>query len=82
MKINKILVIVLILMVGVVSASDEGLIAHWSFDSISGNTVYDGAGNNDGTIHGAKVADGISGKALEGAFSLKFITVTLFSEAR
>ena len=61
-----------------VSASDQGLVAYWSFDD---GTATDEAGNNPfetlvsrdflvslgngGTIHGANVVDGISGKALE-----------------
>jgi len=47
---------------GTVSAGDDGLVAYWSFDD---GTAKDKAGNNDGTIHGAKVVDGISGKALK-----------------
>ncbi|ODS35435.1 hypothetical protein BEH94_01360 [Candidatus Altiarchaeales archaeon WOR_SM1_SCG] len=41
---------------------DDGLVAYWSFDD---GTANDETGNNDGTIYGAKVVDGISGKALE-----------------
>jgi len=38
----------------------------WSFDNISGNTVYDDSGNgNNGTIYGATQVDGVIGKALE-----------------
>jgi len=37
----------------------------WTFDNISGTTVYDDSGNNNnGTIHGATVVDGAIGKAL------------------
>ena len=41
---------------------DEGLVAYWSFDD---GTAKDEAGGNNGTIHGAKVVEGISGNALE-----------------
>ena len=66
MKINKILTgLVLIWIIGSVSAvSEEDPVAYWSFDDISGNSVYDGAGNNDGTIYGAEIVDGILGDAL------------------
>ena len=38
----------------------------WTFDRISGPTVYDESGNgNDGTISGAVQIDGVVGKALE-----------------
>jgi len=37
----------------------------WTFDNISGTTVYDDSGNNNnGTISGAAVVDGVVGKAL------------------
>ena len=68
MNLNKILIglcIVAIMssMIGNVCAvSEEGLVAYWSFDD---GTAKDSAGNNDGTIYGAKVVDGISGKAME-----------------
>ncbi|ODS37277.1 hypothetical protein BEH94_04455 [Candidatus Altiarchaeales archaeon WOR_SM1_SCG] len=51
--------------IGTVIAADEGLVAYLSFDDISGNTAPDSAGNNDGTIYGAKVVNGVSGKALK-----------------
>jgi len=50
-------------MIGTVNgASEEGLVSYWSFDD---GTAKDNAGNNDGTIYGAQVVNGISGKALE-----------------
>ena len=65
------------MIIGGVSASDEGLVAYWSFDD---GTATDNAGNNpfetivskarlvslgnDGTIHGAKVVDEIYRKSL------------------
>ena len=37
----------------------------WTFDNIQGTTVYDDSGyNNNGTIVGAAVVDGVMGKAL------------------
>ncbi|ODS40967.1 hypothetical protein BEH94_10765 [Candidatus Altiarchaeales archaeon WOR_SM1_SCG] len=64
-KLGVIGIIGLLVMVGIgtVSAGDEGLVAYWSFDD---GTAKDEAGNNDGTIYGAKVVDSeISGKALK-----------------
>jgi len=43
----------------------RGLVAYWSFDEGTGNTVYDLSGNgNHGTIYGAKWVQGKFGKAL------------------
>jgi parallel beta-helix repeat protein len=42
----------------------EGLVAHWKFDEVVGETAYDSAGNNDGTIYGAVPAAG----QIDGAF--------------
>ena len=43
----------------------RGLVAYWSFDEGTGNTVYDLSGNgNHGTIHGATWTQGKFGKAL------------------
>ena len=42
----------------------RGLVAYWKFDEGSGNTAYDSAGNNNGTIHGAKWTKGTVGGAL------------------
>ncbi|PKP54297.1 MAG: hypothetical protein CVT90_01995, partial [Candidatus Altiarchaeales archaeon HGW-Altiarchaeales-3] len=48
-----------------VSASDEGLVAYWSFDEGKGNVLHDLSGKgNDGTIYEAKWVDGKYGKAL------------------
>ena len=41
-----------------------GLVAHWAFEEGRGSTVYDWAGNNHGTIHGAKWTTGRVGGAL------------------
>ena len=41
-------------------------VAHWSFDDVSGDTVPDSAGDNDGTIvGGVSVVAGTAGDALE-----------------
>ena len=42
-----------------------GLVAHWTFDEGSGDIAYDSAGDNDGTIYGARWTDGILGGALD-----------------
>ncbi len=39
-------------------------VAHWDFDEGLGSTAFDGVGNNNGTIYGAKRVDGIGGGAL------------------
>ncbi|MHC4462230.1 MAG: hypothetical protein ACYS30_12495, partial [Planctomycetota bacterium] len=41
-----------------------GPIAHWAFEEGRGSKVYDWAGNNHGTIHGAKWTTGRVGGAL------------------
>ncbi len=52
--------------ISLVNASDEGLVAYYSFDEGKGNVLQDSSGNgNDGTIYGAKWVDGKYGKALE-----------------
>jgi hypothetical protein len=33
-----------------VNSDDTGLVAYWKFDEDDGNTAYDSAGNNDGTL--------------------------------
>jgi len=44
---------------------NRGLVAYYSFDDIHDNVLPDDSGNgNDGVIYGAKVVDGIKGKAL------------------
>ena len=42
----------------------EGLIAYWKFDEDQGPIVYDSAGDNNGTIHGAQRTIGQVGGAL------------------
>ena len=47
------------MLAGVQAQSDEGLVAHYSFDEGEGNVLHDLSGNNnDGTIYGAKWVDG------------------------
>jgi len=47
-------VLILLALCGLVSAvEDSNLISHWKFDEGEGSTVYDSAGNNDGTVYGA-----------------------------
>lgn len=44
----------------------EGLVSYWSFDNISGKTVQDDWGNNDGTVGGvAQIVEGKIRKALK-----------------
>ncbi len=57
-------VAVLFVSLPVFGGINDGLVAHWTFDEPSGNTVYDSAGTNDGTIHGVQLVAGISGGAL------------------
>lgn len=46
------------------NAIGDHLVANWTFDSVSGSTVFDSAGNNDATIIGSvPMVDGVIGKA-------------------
>lgn len=46
-------------------ATDEGLVAYYSFDEGGGSSAYDYSGNeNDGTVYGAAWTEGVSGGAL------------------
>ena len=57
--------IVCFCLISLVNASDEGLVAYYSFDEGEGNVLHDDSGNsNDGTIYGAKWVEGKYGKAL------------------
>ena len=42
----------------------DGLVAHWKFDEGEGDTAYDSAGVNHGTIYGAQWTTGMFGSAL------------------
>jgi len=44
--------------------SPPGLVAHWTMDDISGSSLIDISGNNDGIIHGAQTTAGRIGDAL------------------
>ena len=44
---------------------NEGLVGYWSFDEGSGDIAFDYSKNNNGIIHGATWATGISGKTLD-----------------
>jgi len=70
-NINKILIgfcilgIAISVIEGVGAVSGGGLVAYWSFDEGSGNTLHDLSGNeNHGTIYGAVWTGGKSGNAL------------------
>jgi len=59
-------VLVLLALAGSVWAlEDSNLVSHWRFDEGEGDTAYDSAGNNDGTIYGAQWVDGIIDGALD-----------------
>ena len=47
------------------TSSSDRLVAEYRFDTGSGNTAYDTAGNNNGTINGASWIEGVEGKALK-----------------
>jgi len=42
----------------------KGLVSYWTMDNVSGNTLIDETGNNNGTIYGATQVDGKINKAL------------------
>ena len=44
--------------------SSQGLVAHWMFDEGGGDTAFDSADGNHGTIHGAQWTNGWLGGAL------------------
>ena len=55
---------VLIAAVFMVGSASADMIAHWTFDEGSGQTAYDSAGSNNGTINGATWTAGKIGGAL------------------
>jgi len=61
----------------------SGLVGLWSFNGpdISGNTAYDRAGSNNGTISGASVTPGKVGQGMSFDGSDDFITIPEFSSA-
>ena len=50
--------------ISLIYGHDETLVAHWKLDEGNGEIAYDSSGENDGMIHGAKWAGGITGNAL------------------
>ena len=45
--------------------AQSGLVAHWSFDELTNNIIYDNSSNaNHGTNYGASLVPGIVGNAL------------------
>lgn len=66
-KLEKPIVLVAVLVMGLTtSVVNAKLVACWNFDELHGTTIYDSAGNNDGTINGDVVwASGRVGGALK-----------------
>ncbi len=65
MKMKFVYVFLLMVTLPLWSLSQNGLVAHWSFDNMEGNTFFDLSGNeNHGTNYGADVVDGKIGSAL------------------
>ncbi len=61
---NKV-IFVLLLFYSLTINAQNGLVAHWSFDEMENNTIYDSStGENHGTNYGATVVQGIIGNAL------------------
>ena len=61
-----ILLVSVVLVLSLVSNASADLVAYWTLDEGSGNSVYDTSGNdNNGTINGATWGDGKYGKALQ-----------------
>jgi len=62
---KMVLLIVCVLVLSTAGNVSAELVAYWTFDEDSGDTVYDATGNgNDGTIFGAQRGEGKYGKAL------------------
>lgn len=55
---------VLITVISMAGSVSADMIAHWTFDEGSGQTAYDSAGSNNGTIYGATWTAGRIGGAL------------------
>lgn len=61
---NKV-IFVLLLFYSLTINAQNGLVAHWSFDEMENNTIFDSStGENHGTNYGATVVQGIIGNAL------------------
>lgn len=65
MNMKLVYVFLLLLLLPLWSMSQDGLVAHWSFDNMEGDTFFDLSDNeNHGTNYGADVVDGKMGSAL------------------
>jgi hypothetical protein len=56
--------IVLITVISLAGSASADMIAHWTFDEGSGQTLHDSAGSNNGTIYGATWTAGKTGGGL------------------
>jgi len=56
--------LVLIAVISMAGSVSANMVAHWTFDEGSGQTAYDSAGTNNGTIYGATWTAGRIGGAL------------------
>ena len=66
MKLAKFVLILCNLLVFTLSNAQNGLVAHWSFDSISNNQFIDHVTNQTGgTVYGCQSVPGVVGNALE-----------------
>ena len=65
MKFYKSVIFVFLLIYGLTIVAQNGLVAHWSFDELVNDTIFDNTQNaNHGTNYGASLVPGISGNAL------------------
>jgi len=60
----------------------QGLISYWKLDEGAGNTAYDSAGNNDGTIYGAQWTTGLFDGALSFDGSNDYVSAGTIPELR
>lgn len=66
MKMKFVYLLFYSLLMPFLSISQNGLVAHWSFDNTEGDTFFDLSGNgNHGTRYGAEVVEGKIGSALK-----------------
>lgn len=56
--------------------STQNLVSYWQFDEGDGNTVYDFAGNNNGTVYGASWVEGQVDYALEFNGTSDYVSTT------
>lgn len=65
MKLKYNITLMLILLAGWTVKGQDSLVAHWNFDKLNGDTIYDLSGNaNHGTNYGGSLVDGVKGKAI------------------